>query len=114
MNETAVLLYPSLEQLIMEIKAVNDAWKVACEVFGEDSPLSTSSRDLKTCLQVRLLQSYAPKQVYLAKDQQGNGEELYGLHLREPIGNWQDANHLPVRIAKQVFTEKELKRFTKK
>ncbi|MEH2349026.1 MAG: hypothetical protein V7K55_13630 [Nostoc sp.] len=42
------LLYPSVEKLVNEIVAVNHAWKVARELFGEDSPLSISSRDLKT------------------------------------------------------------------
>ena len=59
------MLRPSVEKLVKEIVAINHAWKVARELFGEDSHLSISSRDLKTCLQVRLLRSYAPKQVYL-------------------------------------------------
>ncbi|MEH2078162.1 MAG: hypothetical protein V7K57_27835 [Nostoc sp.] len=49
-SETANLLYPSVEKLVNEIVAVNHAWKVARELFGEDSPLSISSQDLKTCL----------------------------------------------------------------
>lgn len=113
MDETGELSYPSLEQIVTEIKAVNRAWKVACELFGEDSPLSTSSRDLKACLQVRLLVSYAPGQVYLAIDQEAEGEQLYSLRLRKLIGNCQDADHLPVRVAQKLLTPEELKRFTK-
>ncbi len=74
--------------------------------------MSTSARDLKTCLQVRLLQSYAPTRVYLALDKEANASEpLYGLLLREPIGDWRDADHLPVRLAKEVLAEKELQQF---
>lgn len=113
MAETKELLNPSVEQLVKEIVAVNHAWKVACELFGENSSLSTSSRDLKTCLQVRLLRSYAPAQVYLVEDKQAEGEALYSLYLREPIGNRLYAEHLTVRVAYQVLTEKELKQFSK-
>ncbi|MBN3886500.1 MAG: hypothetical protein V7K64_18890 [Nostoc sp.] len=112
-SETAKLLYPSVEKLVQEIVAINHAWKVACELFGQDSPLSVSSRDLKTCLQVRLLRSYAPKQVYLIEDKQSEGEPLYSLRLRKPIGERLYAEHLPIRIAEEVLTDKELKQFKK-
>ncbi|WP_189525187.1 hypothetical protein [Nostoc sp. 'Peltigera membranacea cyanobiont' 232] len=112
-SETAKLLYPSIEKLVKEIVAVNHAWKVARELFGEDSPLSISSRDLKTCLQVRLLRSHAPEQVYLIEDKQSEGEPVYSLCLREPIGKRLYAEHLPMRIAEKVLTDKELKQFKK-
>jgi len=112
-SETAKLLYPSVEKLVNEIVAVNHAWKVARELFGEDSPLSISSRDLKTCLQVRLLRSYAPEQVYLIEDKKAEGEPVYSLCLREPIGNRLYAEHLPMRIAQEVLTDKELQQFQK-
>ncbi|MCF2147914.1 hypothetical protein IQ276_016075 [Desmonostoc muscorum LEGE 12446] len=110
-NKTTQLLYPSVEKLVEEIVAVNHAWKVACELFGQNSPLSISSKDLKTCLQVRLLRNYAPKQVYLIEDKEAEGEPLYSLRLREPIGNRLDAEHLPMRIAQEVLTLQELERF---
>jgi hypothetical protein len=103
-----------VEQLVQEIVAINHAWKVARELFGEDSPLSTSSRDLKTCLQVRLLRSYAPELVYLVEDEAAEGEKLYSLRLRKPIGSRQDVEHLPVRVAHEVFNSTELRRFTNK
>ncbi|MDM9583362.1 hypothetical protein [Nostoc sp. GT001] len=112
-SETAKLLYPSVEKLVNEIVAVNHAWKVASELFGEDSPLSISSRDLKTCLQVRLLRSYAPEKVYLIEDKESEGEALYSLRLREPIGERLYAEHLPMRIAQEVFADKELELFKK-
>ncbi|MEH2209882.1 MAG: hypothetical protein V7K84_04530 [Nostoc sp.] len=102
-----------MEKLVKEIVAVNHAWKVACELFGQDSPLSISSRDLKTCLQVRLLRSYAPEQVYLIEDKESEGEALYSLRLRKPIGERLYAEHLPMRIAQEVFADKELEQFKK-
>ena len=47
MNNIGDLLRPSLEQLVREIKAFNHAWKATSELFGKDSPLSTSTCDLK-------------------------------------------------------------------
>ncbi|MFN6485007.1 MULTISPECIES: hypothetical protein [unclassified Nostoc] len=112
-SETAKLLYPSVEKLVNEIVAVNHAWKVARELFGQDSPLSISSRDLKTCLQVRLLRSYAPEQVYLIEDKKSEGEPLYSLRLRKLIGNRLDAEHLPMRVDQEVLADKELEQFKK-
>ena len=54
MDKIEHIFQTSVEQLVREIVAVNHAWKAARELFGDDSPLSTSTRDLKTCLQVRL------------------------------------------------------------
>ncbi len=114
MHENTAVITPSVEQMVREIVAVNHAWKVACELFGENSSLSTSSKDLKTCLQVRLLRSYAPEQVYLIEDKNAEGERLYSLYLREPINNRQYAEHLPVRVAEGVLSSKELEQFKKK
>lgn len=103
------LLNSSVEQVVEEIVAVNRAWKIACELFEETSPLATSLRELKTCKQVRLLQSYGPKQVYLALDPASKGEPLYSLRLRQALGSRQDAEHLPVRVAKEVLSPEELR-----
>ncbi len=112
-DEAGELLYPSIKKLVQEIVAINHAWKMASELFGQDSPLSISSRDLKTCLQVRLLRSYAPEQVYLIEDKQSEGEPVYSLCLREPIGNRLYAEHLPMRVAREVLADQELQQFQK-
>ncbi len=116
MDKIEHLLRTSVEQLVREIVAVNHAWKAARELFGDDSALSTSTRDLKTCLQVRLLREHAPDQVYLVKDSvESNqvGEEIYSLQLREKIGDRLYVEHLPARVAKEFLTEQELRKFTK-
>lgn len=115
MSDINELLYPSLRKLVTQIKAINHAWKVAGDLYGNDSPLSTSSRDLKSCLQVRLLRSYAPQKVYLAIDNKAeDDEELYGLILRESIGYWENADHIPVRIVKKILLPKEINKFSQK
>jgi len=105
-------LNPSLEQLINEIHAVNHAWKVALD-FGDIPQLAKSLQEMKTRLQVRLLQLYAPDRVYLALDQETeSAEPLYGLQLKEPIAGHTDAAHLPVRVAEKVLSTELLERFT--
>lgn len=105
----------SIEELVQEINTVNHAWKVACQIEIADSltTIAQSLRNLKTRLQVRLLRSYAPEKVYLQLDLDTQGEELYGLILREPVENYRDAAHLPVRIAQSVLTPQEIKKFTR-
>ena len=98
----------SLKQLVEEIVAVNHAWKLACDLLEQTSPLATSLRDLKTCKQVRLLQTYGRTQVYLALDSEEASEPLYSLRLRQAIGNRQDAEHLPVRVAQEILSPAEL------
>ena len=100
----------SLEQLVKEIIAVNHAWKLACNLFEQTSPLATSLRDLKTCKQVRLLQTYGSTQVYLAIDPEESSEPLYSVRLRHSIGDRTDAEHLPVRVAQEVLSPAELNR----
>ena len=119
------LLNPSIEQLVAEIVAVNHAWKEARDLLENASPLAISLREIKTRLQMRLLRSYSPEQVYLELDtkvEQVNGEfdpeaevgePLYGLLLREPINGRWNAEHLPVRVAKEVLSESELQLFTR-
>jgi hypothetical protein len=45
MDKIEHLFQTSVEQLVREIVAVNHAWKAARELFGDDSHLSTSTRD---------------------------------------------------------------------
>ncbi len=41
MSDANKLLYPSLEELVRQIKAINRAWKISGELYGKDSSLST-------------------------------------------------------------------------
>ena len=100
----------SLEQLVKEIIAVNHAWKLACDLFEQTSPLATTLRDLKTCKQVRLLQTYGTTQVYLAIDPESSSEPLYSVRLRHSIGDRTDAEHIPIRVGQENLSSAELNR----
>ena len=109
------LLDPSIEQLVNEIIAVNHAWKEAQDLFDRaDNYLANSLRDLKARLQVRLLRSYAPELVYLITDNNTDsdlGEPLYGLRLVKSVNGRQDAAHMPIRVAEENLSAKELQQF---
>lgn len=111
------LFNPSIEQLIVKIIAVNRAWKESKTLFERpDTPLANSLRDLKASLQVRLLRSYAPSQVYLKVDTNPNSdynEPLYGLQLVRLINGRQNAAHMPIRVAQENLSAQELKQFVK-
>ncbi len=105
-------LNPRLETLITEITAINKAWKqVSEELLDHNAGLAISLRDLKSSLQLRLLQNY-PQQVSLVLDEDIESEEpLYSLRLHEPINGHWNAAHLPVRVAEELLTEQELTQF---
>ncbi|MFB2882007.1 hypothetical protein [Floridanema aerugineum] len=103
-------LTSNFEELITEIAAINQAWKVSRELSPN---LANSLKDLKNRLQVRLLRN-APERVYLELDTATESEEpLYSLRLRQPIGNRWNAEHLPVRVAQEMLSDEELKQLIK-
>ena len=105
-------LNPSFETLIREITSVNHAWKqVSEQLLDSNAGLSTSLRDLKSTLQVRLLRNY-PRQVYLTPDNETESKEpLYSVRLREPVAKYENAAHIPVRVAEEILTPEELTEF---
>ena len=110
------LLNPSIEQLVSEIIAVNHAWKEAKSLFDSDNYLAKSLRDLKARLQVRLLRNYAPELVFLrtdVSDDENYDEPLYGLHLTRSVNGRQDAAHMPIRVAEEYLSVKELQQFVR-
>lgn len=93
----------SLEDLRLAIHAANQAWKEACQWLGpsstgleahagEHTPLSETLRDMKDCLQLRLLQQH-PNAVRLELDHDVAGRPEYSIRLPE-LGL--DAAHCPV------------------
>ncbi len=101
----------NFEELITEIAAINQAWKVSKELSPN---LGNSLKDLKNRLQVRLLRNYAPERLFLELDTATESEEpLYSLRHRQPIGNRWNAEHLPVRVAKEMLSDEELKQLIK-
>lgn len=105
---------PNFQRDIEEIVAVNRAWKASQELIGLETNMTRSFRDLKGYLQVKLLKQYSPTWVYLEIDEQADSDEpLYGLKLVHQIGDYTNAEHLPIRVAQAVFTLDEIQRFTK-
>ena len=109
------LLNPSIEQLVLEIIAVNHAWKETKNFSDGDNYLANSLRNLKARLQVRLLRSYAPELVFLRIDTSNDedNEPLYGLHLAESVNGRNDAAHMPIRVAQENLSTQELQQFVR-
>lgn len=104
-----------MEEKVKKIISFNHAWKLAQKKYGEDSNVAGMLRRQKSSLQADLLRSNLG--VYLVIDGSNNGEELFSLRLPKPISINScirtDAEHMPVRIAKDLFTDIELTLFAK-
>jgi hypothetical protein len=110
------------KQLITEIDAINQAWHAMQKLLTKESQITTSLRDIKGRLQLRLLREFSDR-VYLAPDPTHPSEEpLYSVKLRIPVtisieGNakkFDNAKHLPERkveiwLKKGLVTESELR-----
>ncbi len=103
------------KQLITEIDAINQAWHAMQDLLTKESQITTSLRDIKDRLQLRLLREFSDR-VYLVPDPTHSSEEpLYSVKLRIPVtisvdGNakkFDDAKHLPERKVK-IWLEKGL------
>ncbi|WP_163931382.1 hypothetical protein [Paraferrimonas sp. SM1919] len=105
-----------LKDLINEIIAINHAWKLSKDRFGDAFPATKSLRDSKSLMQAHLLRDF-PNDSFLkvATDNNEHADELFSVRLKTPIkiGNLtrSDAEHLPVRIAKEIFLQHELEKF---
>lgn len=107
-----------LEKLVFQITAINHAWKLSQNRWSDKSNLVNSLRDRKSCLQVRLLREF-PSSCFLHLDLDNiEGEPLYSVRLNQPVKlkngfERRDAEHMPVRLAEEFFSEKELLRIVK-
>jgi hypothetical protein len=108
------------KQLITEIDAINQAWHSMQALLTNESPITTSLRDIKGRLQLRLLREFSDR-VHLEIDPTSESEPLYSVKLQSPVsinidGNtkkFNDAKHLPERkvkywLEKGLVTESEL------
>jgi len=109
------------KQLITEIDAINQSWHAMQDLLTKESAITTSLRDIKGRLQLRLLREFSDR-VYLAPDPTYPSEPVYSVKLRIPVtisvdGNakkFDDAKHLPERkvktwLEKGLVTESELR-----
>lgn len=109
------------QQIVKEIDAINYAWHSMRELLTDTSPITTSLRDIKGGLQLRLLREFSDR-VYLVPDPTYPSEPVYSVKLRIPVtisveGNAKkldNAKHLPERkvkiwLEKGLVTESELR-----
>lgn len=107
-----------LDEIIERIISINHAWKLSRDEFGNDFVATKSFRDTKSSLQSTLLREF-PNDVYLvqATDSSEHGESMYSVRLTQPIkinGIMRtDVEHLPVRIAEDLFSSLELQQLIK-
>ena len=106
----------SLEEILERVITVNHAWKLSKDEFGDKYGTTQSLRWSKSSLQATLLRDF-PSETHLkvASDSEEHGELLYSVRLNKPIlvnGIMrQDAEHLPARIANEIFSQQEIESF---
>jgi hypothetical protein len=106
----------TLETILERIIAVNHAWKLSRDEFGRDFVATNSFRDTKSSLQATLIRDF-PDEVYLkiASDSEQHDEIMYSVRLKREVRingvPRIDAEHLPARIAQQIFTEQEITKY---
>tara|TARA_R110001606_G_scaffold362899_1_gene516769 strand:+ start:73 stop:399 length:327 start_codon:yes stop_codon:yes gene_type:complete len=98
--------------IIERIITLNHAWKLARDEFGAKHSITESLRLQKSSWQATLLRDF-PKVCFLHKDDENvDGEPLLSVRLVKPTlinGVMRhDAEHMPERIAKDLFHVTEL------
>ncbi len=105
-----------LDELLNQIISINHAWKLSREEFGKDFCATRSFRETKSSLQATILREF-PDEVYLveATDSEDHDEPMYSVRFRSSIivngVARQDAEHLPQRIAEDIFFAEEISQF---
>uniref|UniRef100_UPI0040479FDA hypothetical protein n=1 Tax=Rheinheimera sp. TaxID=1869214 RepID=UPI0040479FDA len=99
-----------ISALVAKIVSFNHCWKMAQQRYGNTSAMARMLRDQKSVLQADLLrENFA----YLKPDPDAEEEPLFSVRLHQPVvlnGITRiDAEHMPVRLAEELFTEQELK-----
>jgi len=109
----------SLKFIVEQIITINHAWKHASERWGEMSNFANALKNQKSCLQARILREF-PAETYLREDNENiDGEPLYSVRLTKSVflrngAARDDAEHMPVRVAFELFNENELRERVKK
>lgn len=102
-----------VDEVLNRIIAINHAWKLSRDEFGSGNAITKALRDQKSSWQASLLRDF-PDCSYLRVDQENSSadEVLFSVRLKEPIVidgvRRTDAEHLPERIAKELFTRSEI------
>lgn len=110
---TQIQFSEPLEHIVERIFLINKSWKIAQELFGVDHSCTRNFRELKACLQIRLLRSY-PEDIDLVIDRDEServGEDIFSVRLKTNQYRHRDAAHLPVRIARKLLTIQEINHY---
>ncbi|MGO1246549.1 MAG: hypothetical protein ACTHY5_06805 [Oceanisphaera sp.] len=103
----------NFENIIERIITLNHAWKVARDDFGAKNAITQALRLQKSSWQATLLRDF-PQQAFLRRDVENSTDEevLFSVRLVNPATIngvvRRDAEHLPERIAQQLFHPQEL------
>ena len=103
-----------MEEFVGQIVAINHGWKLAIERWGNQSPISLALRHRKSSLQAELIRLW-PDHAWLRLDDEAEGRELFSVRLahevRLPSGvRRQDAEHMPVDVARELLSPVELQK----
>jgi len=105
--------------VVERIITLNHAWKLARDEYGNQSAITQSLKNQKSSWQSTLLREFNEAS-YLAVDTDNSTDDeiLLSVRLAKPInvnGTIRtDAEHLPQRIAQDLFTAQELKKLLHK
>jgi|GEM_PF-1906727 len=104
--------FNSVEAIITRIIALNHAWKVSRETLGAKNDITEALRRQKSSWQASLIR-FHENAAYLKVDNDNtDGEVLLSVRLHSPVNIngvlRRDAEHIPLRIAKELFSSDEL------
>ena len=101
----------SAEDLVQRIHALNDGWHALRDLWPPEAatdPVLQGLRNLKAMLQVQLLRGY-PALAHLEVDSDpGLPEPCFSVRLHGELAPYRDARHLPVRVAEDYLTAREI------
>jgi len=102
-----------VDEILNRIIAINHAWKLSRDEFGAGNAITKALRDQKSSWQASLLRDF-PDWSYLRVDTDNSTDEevLFSVRLKDTIVidgvRRNDAEHMPERIAKELFTVSEI------
>ena len=105
-------LFNSVDTIVERIICLNHAWKISRETFGAKHNITESLRWQKSSWQASLLRFHSDA-AYLKYDEDNlDGETLLSVRLTRTIEIngvlRRDAEHMPLRIAEELFSVDEL------
>ena len=101
----------SAELLVARIHHVNGGWHALRELWPPaegTNVVIAGMRDLKALLQVQLLRDPGSPAFLVEDLESALLEPCYSVQLRDRSQGYSNACHLPIRVARELLTEREL------